>query len=362
NAELIYNLIKSINKDLIVVTGGAHPSAVPEQVMDNNNLDYIILGEGEESFLLLLEAIQKNRHPVDVDGLCYRLNGKVIINKKKNFIQNLDCMPFPARHLLPMNKYSEAKWSHFRQSGKVNYIISSRGCTAHCIYCSVHACWGDFRARSADNVLKEMEELIQDGYTEIQFMDDNLTAQKKRAAEIFQGIIDRNFNIKWTAPSGTAIYTLDPSLLDLMKKSGCYHLALAVESANQHIIRDVMKKPINLKKVKPLVQHMKNIGIKTEAFYMIGFPGETKEDIQRTVDFARDLGTDYCCFYIVTPLPGTKLYDICKENGYLVESGSKKFKFSQGNICTSEFTPEYLEEVRYKAWKSINFPEDINIA
>jgi radical SAM superfamily enzyme YgiQ (UPF0313 family) len=109
--------------------------------------------------------------------------------------------------------------------------------------------------------------------------------------------------------------------------------------------------------VKPIVDYARQLDIKTEAFYMIGFPGETKDDIQRTVDFARDLGTDYCCFYIVTPLPGTELFRVCKEKGYLIENSSRQFKFSRGNIRTPEFTPEYLEQVRYDAWKSINFPE-----
>lgn len=94
---------------------------------------------------------------------------------------------------------------------------------------------------------------------------------------------------------------------------------------------------------------------------MIGFPGETKEDIQRTVDFAKEIGTDYCCFYIVTPLPGTELYRFCEENGYLVHSENKDYKFSQGNIKTPEFTPEFLEEIRYTAWKNINFPKECNI-
>jgi magnesium-protoporphyrin IX monomethyl ester (oxidative) cyclase len=360
NADILFNLAKSIDRDIVTVTGGAHPSAVPREVMKNNNLDYIVLGEGEVSFIQLLSRIQKDRQPDDVDGVSYRNNGSVIVKAKTQFIENLDEIPFPARHLLPVAEYSNAQWSHFRDENKVNYLVSSRGCRAQCIYCSVHACWGDFRARSPGNVLTEMEMMVDEGYDEIQFMDDNLTADKKRAAQIFQGILDRNLNIRWTAPSGTAIYTLDEPLLDLMKESGCYHLVLPVESANQELIRKIMKKPINLRKVKPVVDYARTIGIKTEAFFMIGFPGETKEDIQRTVDFARELGTDYCCFYIVTPLPGTELFAMCEEKGYLVENSSKNFKFSQGNIKTPEFTPEYLEQVRYDAWKSINFPEDVS--
>ncbi len=164
--------------------------------------------------------------------------------------------------------------------------------------------------RSPKNVLDEIEFLIQEyGIREIHFEDDNITSNKKRAMAIFEGMIERQFNIIWHVPSGMAANTLDEELLAKMKESGCYSLTLAIESGNQHVVSRLMKKPVNLKKIPSLVKQIRNLNMDVRGFFILGYPDETKENIRETINFAREIELDWSYFSIFSPLPGTKSYN-----------------------------------------------------
>jgi len=359
SAHDVCAVAKKINNDIITVIGGAHATALPEEMLKDSNLDFVVLGEGEYTFIELLKKINKGTSLTAINGLAYKKQGKIIIQPKTKFIENLDRLPFPARQLLPMNKYSEISSPHGNYVLRKPYasIITSRGCIANCIFCSVRLLWGaKYRPRSAENVLEEIELLVKNGFKEIHFEDDNLTVDKKRAERIFDGIIERKIDISWSTPSGVALYALDEKMLEKMKASGCYCLSLGIESGSQKVLSKIIKKPLNLKKVKPLVQKMKQLDIKTVGFFMFGLPGETKEQIKRTVEFAKQLNLDYSTFFIATPYPGTKLFEISQKKGYFSkEAEFKNFRYSKGNIKTSKFTPEFLEAMRKKAWLEVNF-------
>jgi len=230
-------------------------------------------------------------------------------------------------------------------------VITSRGCPAKCIFCSSANFWGNrYRARSAENALDEIELLVKEyRIREIQFCDDNLIFDKERAKEIFQGIIDRRLNIFWNTPNGIALWRLDEELLELMKASGCYELTLAIESGDQEVLSKIIKKPLNLGRVESLTRSIQRLKIRTHSFFIVGFPGETKEQIHRTFSFAKKLRLTSAWFFIANPLPGSQLYEICKQKDYLKDDFNFETKnYTQSNYETPEFTSRELENIREK--------------
>ncbi|MBI3584943.1 MAG: cobalamin B12-binding domain-containing protein [Nitrospinae bacterium] len=364
-AYLICRAVKEVDKEIIVVMGGAHATVMPYDVLKRPYVDYIILGEGEKSFPELLGRIEKGNDITNIDGLGYRINGDIKINPKTGYIKNLDELPFPARELLNVKKYTHINSPHGKQIDisrlPFTPVVTSRGCPASCTTCYVSSIWGkrNYRFRSAENVLKEFELIAEKGYKEFYFDDDNFSFNRERAMKIFNGMIERKFDFTWSTPNGTFVNSLDDEMLTKMRQSGCYHITFAIESGNQEILTKVMKKPINLKRLPRLVKKTKELGMRSMGFFMIGFPGETKEQVQNTVNYAKELvsiGLDYATFYIVTPLPGTELYKMCKEKGYINEDADMtKYMFARGVIRTGEFTPEYLERMRFEAWRTVNF-------
>jgi len=344
----ICSLVKKISPEIVTVIGGPHPSAMPEQVLQHEVIDFAVLGEGEQSFRDLLRALEQGDFTA-LDGVAYKNNGKTEIIKKTRFIENLDELPLPARHLLPMEKYFEIGEAFIVTRKKpFTPLNTSRGCVAKCSFCPVHATWGGkWRSRSAENVLKEIEHLVQTyGVKEIHFDDDNLVLNKKRARAIFQGMIDRKLDLVWTVPTGLALWAVDQDLLRLMRESGCYKLFLAVESGDEHILRDVIHKPLDIKKVKPLVNAMKDLGIEVESFFVVGMPGETPESLKRTFRFAKELDTDATHYFFANPMPATELWKICEENNYFVPGFSlENIRVERANITTPDLTARELEQI-----------------
>ncbi len=341
----ICKLTKEIDKKIITMAGGTHPTFLAKECLCNQDLDFIILGEWQYTFRELLQRIKNGRDFTGIDGLAFRENGNIRVNPKTKYIEQLDGLPFPARELLPMDKYQQVNMPHgsIAKSKMNTTLITSRGCRARCIFCSSARFWGNrYRTRSAQNVLDELEHLVRDyGIKEIHFEDDNLTLNRERARQIFQGLIDRRINILWNAPNGIALWTLDDDLLELMKRSGCYEFTMGIESGDQQVLSKIIKKPLNLKKVEPLVKTMKRLKIRTRSFFILGFPGETKAQMRNTFNLAKKLRLQLADFFIACPLPGTELYEICKEKGYL----KKGFNFTELEFLNSTInTPEFSAE------------------
>ena len=347
NCYKIIDIAKKIDKKIITVMGGEHCSALPEKTLnDNKNLDIVIIGEGEYSFLDVVKGNKLEK----IDGIAFWKNNKIKVNPKKKFIYDLDELPLPARHLLPMKKYFKIGLplgSTYSKRKPLASIITSRGCPAKCVFCATRKFWGNcFRGRDPIKVVDEIEMLVKKyKVREIQFIDDNLTLDKKRAMEIFKEIIKRKIDISWCTPNGVALWALDEELLDLMKKSGCYELTLAIESGNQRVLSTIIKKPLNLEKAERLIKYAKKIGILTHAFYVVGFPDETMKEIKDTIDFAKKMDTFRASFFIANPLPGTDLFEICKEKGYLLNFDMDNIDYSMGFIQTENFSVKELEKL-----------------
>ena len=262
NAHKIYKIAKTIDKGIITIAGGAHPTVMPELVLSDTKVDYVILGEGERTIVDLVRSIEGEHDISGLDGVGYRSNGRLIILPKTKFIEDLDSLPFPAMHLLNMEKYFGLKSSHgTRRKNKFSPIITSRGCPAKCTFCSASSVWGrGFRPRSPENVIRELKVLkTRYGIEEIMFEDDNLTLDPKRAEAIFDGITQEKLDLEWDTPNGVAAWTLSEKLIYKMKQSGCRTINFAIESGNQYVLDNIIKKPLSLKKVKPLVKYAKKI-------------------------------------------------------------------------------------------------------
>ncbi|MCX5712162.1 MAG: cobalamin-dependent protein [Candidatus Omnitrophica bacterium] len=315
NAHKIYALAKNSKKDIITIAGGAHPSVMPELVLGDSNVDYVILGEGDKTIIDLMYALKNSGDLSKLDGIGYREGNAIKIIPKSIFIKDLDGLPFPAWHLLNMEKYFGLKVSHGdRQKKRFSPVITSRGCPAHCTFCSAYAVWGrGFRPRSPENVIFELKELKKlYNIEEIMFEDDNLTLDPQRAEALFDAMIREQLNLTWDTPNGIAAWTLSENLLNKMKQSGCRNVNFAIESGNQQVLDFVIKKPLKLEKVKPLVSYAKKIGLNVGLFLVIGMPGETEEQIWDSFRLAVELGIYTPHISVATPYPGSELYDRCK--------------------------------------------------
>ena len=322
NTLEITKIAKRVNKNIKTVLGGMHSSTCPQQVLQHDSIDFVIVGEGERSFLSLIRQLGSSANNFSkIKGLGYQNKRESIINPEKDFIEELDEIPLPARHLLPMEKYFQINTGRDSLSTEKRQtsMITSRGCPYHCTFCSTIALWGrKWRKRSVENVLQEIEQLIRKyKVKEISFEDDNLTLDRDRFEKICQGIIERRFKIKWNTPNGIAIKNLDHNLIKLMRKSGCKRLNFGIESGDKYILNKVIKKELSLNRVKQVIAWCNSEGIVTLGYFVLGMPGETKESMRRTIDFAKELSLDEIGVFIATPFPGTELYRQCVEKKYL---------------------------------------------
>ena len=304
-------LIKNILPESLTVIGGPHTTFMPYETLKNSdNLDVVVIGEGEETMVDLADHATQNIEDInDVNGIVYRdlKDGNLRTTEKRPLIKDLDKLPFPARHLVPFDSYGV---SQEQTAG----IITSRGCVYNCNYCSSSLIMGKrFRSRSPGNVVDEIEELI-DTYhiNDIGFMDDTFMLNKKRASDIADEIKARDLDLTFVASS--RVDRVDKSLLENLKSSGLKTIYYGVESGSQRIL-DLMKKGITLKNVEDAVKMAKDVNLEVLTSFILGYPGETEEDMNTTIDFSTKLDSDYCQYSILTPFPGTPIYkDLIEKN------------------------------------------------
>ncbi|MGZ7135121.1 MAG: B12-binding domain-containing radical SAM protein, partial [Methanobacterium sp.] len=297
-------LVKNILPDSLTVIGGPHTTFMPfETLKSSEALDVVVMGEGEETIVDLANHATENKELGEVSGIVYRdlKSGNLKATPNRPLIKDLDSLPFPARHLVPFESYGASK----EQTGG---IITSRGCVYSCNYCSSSLIMGKkFRSRSPDNVMDEIEELI-DKYQirDIGFMDDTFMLNKRRANDIADEIKARGLDLSFVASS--RVDRVDQSLLQNLKSSGMKTIYYGVESGSQRIL-DLMKKGITLKNAGDAVKSAKNVGLEVLTSFILGYPGETEKDMNKTIDFSTKLDPDYCQYSILTPFPGTPIYN-----------------------------------------------------
>ncbi len=355
----VASIIKKVNKNITVVLFGLHPSSRPQECLQNTDVDFVVMGEPENTISELVDTLEQGKHDFDgIDGLGFRENGKSILTDKRAVIEDLDSLPFPARHLLPMKIYNQAvKQNPLRGEIHKPYtiVITSRGCPYNCVFCSNGIVWGKkWRPRSPKNVVDEIEQVVKNfGIKQIDFSDDNMTLDKQRMIEICDLIIERGLRFEWFTPNGIRADTLDEPLLRKMKKAGCKKIRIAPESGVQRIVNDVIQKNLDLKTVEQAVVLCKRVGIKVGCFFVIGLIGETKSDIEETINFAyklKHLGADTFIFSIAMPLYGTAFYEQAKQKGFLREGFCDyALAATEPQVETPEFSANDLLELCARA-------------
>ncbi|KZX16867.1 tRNA-2-methylthio-N(6)-dimethylallyladenosine synthase [Methanobrevibacter cuticularis] len=312
------NYIRTIKKDfphILTIIGGPHTTFTPKETLyREKSLDIVVMGEGEETLVDVVKQYIKNgtKEFSNVKGIVYRDNNKVIMTEPRPLIEDLDSLPFPARHLIPFKSYE--------LSSQAGGMITSRGCVFSCDYCSSSLIMGKkFRTRSPENVVDEVEELAcKYGIKDIAFLDDIFMLNKKRAGQIADEIKSRDIDVDFIASS--RVDMIDKSLLETLKKSGMKTLYCGVESGSQRVL-DLMKKGITVQQAKDAFKTAKRVGVDIVGSFILGYPGETSEEMDKTIDLSIELDPDYSQYSILTPFPGTGIHYQLKEKGLLSKNG-----------------------------------------
>ncbi|HUK85998.1 MAG TPA: radical SAM protein [Candidatus Acidoferrum sp.] len=291
-----------------VVVGGPHPSYMPQTMLQHQEIDYVIVGEGEQAMVNLVVAIMKgqlNKLIAKIPGVATRIDGEMI-KTAPEFISDLDTIPFPARHLLPMRMYDRAL--PYLSVKPVDTMSIHRGCSYNCAYCETRELWGTTcRAFSPQRVIGELKHMAETyGSKGIYFLGDNFTINKKRTAELCYLIRETKLDLKWTCETRADLVSKE--LLDDMKSAGCETIFFGVESGSPRIQKK-LNKNIDLQEVKHTFELCKEVGIQTSTSFMLGIPGETVEDMNATFNYAKTLHADWSMFNIYIACPGSKLYD-----------------------------------------------------
>ena len=351
--------VKRLSPQTFVALIGSHITFFDDQTLvENPKVDAIVRSEFEYTSADLARALQDGGYPeagaeanlASVPGLTYRdADGKVQRNPDRPLFEPLDDMPFPARHIVKDAGYRAGIYS----GGNPTAMVSSRGCPYRCTFCL----WPDvlyghkFRARSAENVVDEIEEAVRVyGHDEIYFDDDTFSIDRQRVLDICRMIQERGLEkeVEWIAQC--RVDTVDREMLEAMKAANCGYILFGVESGSPKMLKK-MKKGITLEQVRSAFKLTKEVGIKTQAFFLFGMPGETQETIKETIDFAKELNASSTQFAVAIPHPGTALYQECVDNGWLTSTNWADYTAESSLIETPLLSADEVEEARVRAYR-----------
>jgi len=352
--------IKKEMKDIIIISGGPHPSADPARVLSDRNIDFIVIGEGEETIKDIIKVYKGELDISDVLGAGFRNNGNSVINGSRPYIEDLDALPLPSWDLINMKAYFNLpRLLILYKHREYMPILTSRACPYRCVYC--HKIFGKrFRARSPENVMKEIDTLYyQYGIREFEVFDDVFNCLRERAKKILRMFVERGLDATLQFPNGLRGDLIDDELIYWLKKAGAFRLSIAVETASPRL-QQYIKKYIKLDRIKPTVKKLTRVGINCHGLFMLGFPTETKSELHQTIKFAIDSNFDTASFFAVNPFEGTELADIARSLGYKFEALPENYdyfntRFNLSNISDEELT--YLLRVAnikfYLNWRRL---------
>lgn len=369
-AKEICEIVKEIDPEIITIMGGAHPSGDYQRVLKDKNVDFVIIGEGDIAIVKLLKYLEGKTTFETLCNVATKLASQVIVAPNRSFVKNLNQLPDPDFAIFNKGLYTEKIFHPGVLRGKyaIDYI-GSRGCPQKCDFCCSGMMYGHtFRMFSLERIFNHFKKIRELGYNEIILEDDNILAVPIHAQAIFAKLKELKFH--WSLIGGIDRSLLSEDLTDCIIENGCDRVHFAVESVNYGTLRKhdkYVKIPDEkLDKTSLYIKRFTEGGVETFADFMIGFPEEALEDINKTIEYAHFLrgnGLSFAIFNIVTPFPGTPFYYCCKQQGYIVnESAYENYTFAKGNLTTPNFTAEQMTEVRIRAMKEVNgktlFEED----
>ena len=340
--------VKEIDRDILVILGGSHATLLPEETLqDSPDIDVIVCGEGEQTTPEVVAALKEDAGSLrQVPGVAYREGNKTRTNPTRPPILDLDSLPFPAFHLLPMGKYR--LHPPFGRKTPIMPIITSRGCPYRCVFCSKSVFGHRYRSNSAAYVVDQIRFLSEKfGIKEVKFYDDSFTLNRERVVDICALLKEQKLDIPWTCE--TRVNLVDRDLLTTMMDAGCYMIEYGVESGNQQIL-DNLKKDITLEQAVRTFKWTHEAGIETVAYFMIGSPGETHETIEESIEFAKKLDPDFVQFSVATPYPGTELYRLSLEEGCMPRQWDKYVYADLKPVDNPAFETKNLNKNELRKW------------
>ncbi len=345
-------IIEKTRPEAVRIVGGPAPSGAPLEVMEYlSNVDFAFAGEAEMGLPKLLKCLESgNKGFRDVEGLVWRDNDRVVVNKR-GYIDDLDSIGLPAWDLIHPNDYPFAPHGIFAKSFPTAPIITTRGCPYLCTYCAAESLSGrKIRYRSVENIVKELT-LLRDKYgvNDITILDDNFTLNRKFVQEFCRQVIEKGLKLTWSCPNGVRLDTLDEEILSTMEDAGCYSIAVGVESGSQKIL-DHMKKNLTLEEIEKRINFIKQTNIKVTGNFIIGYPEESREDIERSIEFSQRLKLDKAWFGLFIPFPGTASYDMLKAQDKLGPLNWDSFCGDKVSWVANGFSLKELKDYHRKAY------------
>ncbi|MCL4534266.1 MAG: B12-binding domain-containing radical SAM protein [Bacteroidetes bacterium] len=350
-AHQLAQLIKARWPGRPVVFGGPDVSSSPVAALRDPNVDYAVVGEGELSFAELVDRLQARQSVEDVLGIGFRRDGEVVITAPRPYIDNLDELPLPAYDLIDLKKHYRSKVVHgsFFFSTRSLPIITSRGCPFQCIYC--HKIFGKrIRYRSPENVVAEIGHLVNDlGAVEIHIEDDSFNVDMERAKRLCDLIAESGMRIKIAFPNGIRADFVDEDLIAKMKRAGVYRIAYGIEAGSPRVQR-LIRKRLDLGRVKQAIDLTVEAGISAHGFFMVGFPDESREEIEETVRFAERSSLVTAGFSRVIPFAGTELHAMLKSRGMMLPEGPEAYQARSEHIHAAQVSQEELVRLSRDAY------------
>ena len=346
NAVSIGALLRRELPQAIYICGGAHPTVCPEEVLDSEIFDFVVLGEGEETFLELISYLTEKQegNPDDICGIAFKRNGESIITSLRPSVNDLNSIPFPDRNLLPpLTAYHPTPASYRRLP--VAVIMTSRGCPSQCVFCDQSVFGRKLRKRSPENVMTEVEDvIINHGAKEIRFFDDTFTFDPTHVQGICRGMKKLHPSVPWTCLTRVTAINLD--MLKMMHDAGCWQILYGLESGDDRILQN-LGKGNTVQQNREAVSWAKKVGLSIRADFLVGSPWETKDSFRKTVEFAKSLPLDFAHFNKFVPYPGTTIHNDLVSQGYI-------FKFDGGSYINNHsdfvFVPEAFTKDEYAWW------------
>lgn len=327
---LTAKMVKKIDKDIFIAVGGRHVDIFPEETINLPEIDFVIIGEGELTFFQLIDFLEKRTSLESIPGLLFK-ERNTLKNTGFGVLPPLDELPHPDRKLIPYTKY----YTLAGRKRLMTTIITNRGCPYNCAFCvtSRQRC----ENRSPKNILDEIEECHALGIEEFYFVDSTFNLNKNRVTQICEKMLERSFNINWSFRA--RVKPIDLEMLQQLKKTGCHLIQFGVESGTQEIL-EKMNKGISIDEVKKAFKLTQSVGISTMAYFMIGYPGESKEHIFKSVELAKSLNPNLAVFCIFVPNPGTNVYLEAIEKGFIENDYWREFAKNP----LSDFMPPFWEK------------------
>ncbi len=306
----VTDLVKRQRPGTIVIGGGPHATALPEDTLKSSRLDMVVIGEGDH----VLPEIVSGKPLAQIQGIAYRKNGAITVNPPSAHIQDLDALAMPAWQLYEVSRYRSP--GLMARRNPAGWIETSRGCPFNCCFCSKSVFGHVFRAKSLGRVIQEIRHTLGAGFKEIHIADDMFTTDISRVKNICREILNQRLDFPWATVTGIRVDRGDREMFDLMARAGCYRVSFGIESGNQSLL-DAIGKGIRLEQVESSVAMAKQAGLETCGFFMLALPGETVATMRETLEFACKLDLDWAKACIMTPLPGTRIYEELKTAGRL---------------------------------------------